>query len=344
MKYSYIGALHIHSTYSDGRKDIDFIINQAAKAGLKWIIVTDHNNLDAIKHEGYKKGVCVIAGSEITPPTANHLLAFGTNKVIDYTIGAKNYIDEVHKQGGVCFVAHPDENINRDNKQMPLRWEDWSIDTFDGLEIWNYLTDWTDRYSINKSVVLQFINRHKKATGPTKNVLAWWDRLNNNKEEIVPAICGIDAHAFDFRKLNAPFRISDYYDFFCAINQIIYLDTPLSTDIMEAKKQIILALKNANSLIINRKIFKNTNVEYYIQDKEKKTYSGEYATVGNYAKLIFKIPQKALIRIILDGTIVFEKEAKIIEYDNIENGKYRVEVYKNDCPWIFTNPIKVIKN
>ena len=342
MKHSYLGAIHIHSKYSDGRKDVGFIIKKAAQAGLKWIIITDHNNLKAKEHEGFHNGVCVIAGSEITPPTANHLLAFGINEPIDYEIGAKNYIDEVHKQGGICFVAHPDESINRDNKQSPLRWEDWSIDTFDGLEIWNYLTDWTDRYSVHKSVTWQFLFRHKNATGPTKNVLAWWDRLNLSKDYIVPALGGIDAHAFGFRKLNAPFRISDYYDFFMALNNVLYLDEPLSNDFDEAKSQIISAIKSASMTLINRKVSKNTNIEYYVSDKEKRIYSGESGVVGNYAKIIFKIPQKATVRLIHNGVIIYERETKILEYDNVQNGKYRIEVYKNSTPWIFTNPIKII--
>ncbi|MCR4881233.1 MAG: CehA/McbA family metallohydrolase [bacterium] len=343
MKYSYLGALHVHSTYSDGRKDVDYIVKQAAKAGLKWVIITDHNSLEALTHEGFHNGVCVIAGCEITPPTANHLLAFDIKEPIDYEIGVKNYIDEVHKQGGMCFVAHPDESIHRQNKQAPLRWEDWSIDTFDGIEIWNYLTDWTDRYAINKSLLFQFLFRHRHATGPTKNTLAWWDRLNIQKDEIVPAIGGDDSHAFVFKKFNVKFKIADYYDSFSSLNQILYLDVPLSSDFSEAREQILSAIKSANSIIINRQVCKNTNIEYYVLNKNKKTYSGETSTIGSYSRLVFRIPQKAVVRLIHNGVLVYEHETKILEYDNLESGKYRIEVYKDGCPWIFTNPIKVCR-
>ena len=64
MKHNYIGAMHIHSKYSDGTKDIDYIISQAKKAGLKWIIITEHNNLDAKKHEGFYGDLCVVVGTE----------------------------------------------------------------------------------------------------------------------------------------------------------------------------------------------------------------------------------------------------------------------------------------
>ena len=342
MKHNCIGAIHIHSTYSDGTKDVEYIIRQAKKTGLKWIILTDHNNLDAKKHEGIHDGVYVIAGCEITPPTANHLLAIGVDDVIDFEIGEKKYIEEVHKQGGICFPAHPDESIHRDNRQSPLRWQDWSIDTFDGLEIWNYLTDWTDSFSVNKSALLQYLNRHRKVSGPTKNVLAWWDRLNNKKEEIVPAIGGIDAHAFKIKKKYCPVKISDYKDFFLAVNNLLILDEPISRDFSEAKKQITDAIKNSNNIIINRKVCKNTNIEFYAATKEKKAFSGEILHGGMYSKLVLNLPQKATVRVIHNGVLVYEKETKILEYDNLDKGKYRIEVFKNGIPWIFTNPVKII--
>ena len=342
MTYSYLGAIHIHSTYSDGSRNIDYIVKQAAKAGLKWIIVTDHNTLDHAIHEGYQDGVCVIAGSEITPKYSNHLLAFNTKEVISEEIGERNYIEEVHNQGGFCFVAHPDESIHRDNKQKPLRWEDWSIDTFDGLEIWNYLTDWTDNYSINKNKMLQYFNRHKMAKGPTRNVLAWWDRLNSKKDDIVPAIGGLDAHSFRIGRHGFLVRISDYYDFFCALNNVVYLIEPLSKDFTEAKNQILTAIKQANNNLVNRKISKNTNFEFYVEDKDTKTFQGEIAKLGRYSKIVVKLPKKATLKLIHNGVLVYENETKILEFDNPAIGKYRVEVYYKNIPWIFSNPIKII--
>ncbi len=343
MKHNYLGALHIHSTYSDGSKDVDFIVKQAAKAGLKWIILTDHNTLKPMIHEGYQYGVCVIAGTEITPRYSNHLLAFGIKEEISEEIGERNYIEEVHKQNGICFVAHPDESIHRENKQKPLRWEDWSIDTFDGLEIWNYLTDWTDNYSIKKSKMLQYFNRHKISKGPTKNVLAWWDRLNNSKSDIVPAIGGLDAHSFRIGRHGFLVKISDYYDFFNALNNIVYLNEPLSNNFEKAKEQILCAFKNANCSLINRKISPKINYEFYVDNKEKKTYQGEIAMIGRYSKIIAKLPKKATLRLIKDGVLIYENETKILEFDKLDIGKYRIEVYHKNIPWIFSNPIKVIE-
>ena len=45
-KYQYKGAIHIHSLNSDGSGDIETITRAAQKAGLSWIILTDHNYFD----------------------------------------------------------------------------------------------------------------------------------------------------------------------------------------------------------------------------------------------------------------------------------------------------------
>ena len=71
-KYNSIGAIHIHSVYSDGTGNIDLISKAAKKAGLDWIIVTDHNSFDI--EEGIYNGVYVIKGEEISPKNENHYL------------------------------------------------------------------------------------------------------------------------------------------------------------------------------------------------------------------------------------------------------------------------------
>lgn len=342
MKYNYLGAMHIHSKYSDGTKDIEYIISQAKKAGLKWIIVTEHNNLDAKKHEGFYGDLCVIVGTEISPEKGNHLLAFNTKELINENIGSRNFIDEVHNQGGFCIPAHADESISRDNRHRPLRWDDWSINTFDGLEIWNYLTDWTDKYSVHKSTLLQYLNRHKIVTGPTKDILAWWDRLNNSKDNVFPAVAGCDAHAFSYGKYGINVKVSDYYDFFSAVNNMLILDEPLSKTYGIAKEQILNAIKAGNNVIVNRKITKNTDIEFSIVNKDEKAFSGESKQYGKYAYVNVKLPKKATIRLIHNGLLIYEAESKVLKYDKLDIGKYRVEVYYKGRPWIFTNPIKLV--
>ena len=76
-KYQYKGAIHIHSLNSDGSGDIETITRAAQKAGLSWIIITDHNYFDL--KEGIYNNVYVLKGEEISPKNKNHYLALGIN-------------------------------------------------------------------------------------------------------------------------------------------------------------------------------------------------------------------------------------------------------------------------
>src|SRR5262249_3954519 len=70
------GVVHVHTTLSDGAATPDEVIAAARAAGLKFVVITDHNDLDAKKWEGYHDGVLVIVGTEISTK-AGHLLGLG---------------------------------------------------------------------------------------------------------------------------------------------------------------------------------------------------------------------------------------------------------------------------
>ena len=57
--YEYLGNMHIHSTYSDGSLDIEAIAARASRAGLNFIIISDHYTLEGLyqNKEGYQQGV-----------------------------------------------------------------------------------------------------------------------------------------------------------------------------------------------------------------------------------------------------------------------------------------------
>src|SRR6266511_1575344 len=61
------GILHIHSVRSDGRGTRDEIASAAARAGLKFIVITDHGDATrAVEPPIYREGVLCIDGTEIS--------------------------------------------------------------------------------------------------------------------------------------------------------------------------------------------------------------------------------------------------------------------------------------
>ena len=158
--FNYLGAIHIHTKLSDGTGDINSISKAAKKAGLNWIIITDHNNFD-IK-EGFYNGVCVIKGEEISPCSSNHYIALDIKNLINPSDDTQKFVDEVRAQGGFGFAAHPDEADNRKNKAHPIKWTDKTI-VPDGIEIWNWFSDWADNYDETNifKIAYSYFFRHK---------------------------------------------------------------------------------------------------------------------------------------------------------------------------------------
>ncbi|MGI6553208.1 MAG: PHP domain-containing protein [Bacillota bacterium] len=81
--YEYIGNLHVHSLYSDGTGSMEEIASAAAKAGIDFVIVTDHGTLQALREgkEGWYKEVLILIGMEINRP-CNHYLALNIEREI----------------------------------------------------------------------------------------------------------------------------------------------------------------------------------------------------------------------------------------------------------------------
>ncbi|MDD3013875.1 MAG: CehA/McbA family metallohydrolase [Candidatus Gastranaerophilales bacterium] len=342
MKYIYPGATHIHTKYSDGTGSIKEIVSAAKKAGLKWIIITDHNNLSGLKNndEGWHDGVAVIVGEEISPEHSDHYLAFGIKEEISPDIGPENYIKQVNEQGGLGFIAHPDESLTRKNHHPPLRWTDWEMTGFTGIEIWNHLSDLVDNYDPKKALFWYF-GRNQMLSGPTSKVLYWWDSLNNETDKIIPAIGGVDVHALDYGHCGINLKIFPYSESLKTVSNVLYHDNELSEDFSEAKLQILNALKYGNNIVVNR-ILDKSYPRFYIENSQKKAYSGESINLDDSTRAVIEISRKAKIRLVYNGTVIIENDGNKLVFDNLKPGKYRVEVYFKNRPWIFANPICVV--
>ena len=171
--------------------------------------------------------------------------------------------------------------------------------------------------------------------------LRWWDELNSDKQEIVPAIGGIDAHALKVKKYLLPFTIFPYKTMFKTINNVISLSLPLSEDFNTAKEQILSALRNGNNIVINNNI-NNFIPKIEITNKLKTAQSGEFLNLDKNTNLNVDVNKKALIKVILNGNELYECFAKNCNLLLTEVGKYRVEIFINNKGFVYSNPIVVM--
>lgn len=348
--YEFPGAIHIHSTFSDGTESVEKIIKIAQKAGLRWLILTDHNTLKAkeLGMEGFYDDLCLLVGEEISPPEGNHYLAMDIQENISPDLSPERFIQEVNNQGGFGFIAHPDERTDRKNDYPPLRWDNWDITGFQGIEIWNQLSDWVDTLD-SKNGLYKVFFPNKTLTAPSQRVLDWWDRLNSNSKDIVPGIFGVDAHAL--HKYVGPLRLKilSYEEHFKSLLNYVFLQNPISPNFEEAKKQIYTALKNGNNIMVNRFLrdphgivftASSTNTE----NKCIKSCVGEIHKIHNNFDINIYTPVHAKIILYKNGIAVKEDFTSNFSFNSTEPGSYRFEAYLKNKLWIVSNPIKVVTN
>jgi hypothetical protein len=337
--YKYLGAIHIHTLYSDGTGDIETITNSAKKAGLDWIIITDHDNFSV--QEGIINGIYVIKGEEISPDYGNHYLAFGINKLIHHSDNCQENIDAVKSNGGFGFAAHPDESDVRNNSHKPLKWTDKNIKP-DGVEIWNLFSQWGDNYNDKNifTIAYSYLFKHNLITKPYRKTLDWWDKLNNENSKIVPAIAGSDAHELKISKYIIPVKILSYdYSFKTILNQI-HLKQSLSNDFGRAKEQILNAVKNGNNTIANLSAGKDIP-KIYISNNNSTVQSGEVIKLDSDTYINVECKKKTQIKVVKDGKQISTTEAKNLKLKLTDSGKYRVETEINGWGFAYSNPIMV---
>ena len=130
------GLLHVHSRASDGWGTLDEIAGAAARAGLRFVVVTDHG--DATRRPeppAYRSGVLLLDGVEIST-RAGHYIAVGLPES-PYPLGGDpaDVVEDVHRLGGFGIVAHPD------SPKPELRWTDWAAPV-DAVELINPDSSW----------------------------------------------------------------------------------------------------------------------------------------------------------------------------------------------------------
>ena len=105
------------------------IIPIAQRQGLDFLILTDHNTMQARRDgkEGFHGKLLLLVGEEIS--SEGHYLAMRIGKEVPKAQRFQPTADAVAAQGGLGFIAHPFWHKKR--------WEHWELRGFIGLEIYN---------------------------------------------------------------------------------------------------------------------------------------------------------------------------------------------------------------
>jgi hypothetical protein len=346
--YEYSGNVHIHSDYSDGSGSVDDIASYAREAGLDFIVLNDHFSLYQ-NDEGYINGVLVLQGMEVND-TANHYLAMDIEKTIDKNVEyPQRVIDDVNAQNGIGIIAHPFEKgspLFHNRRTYP--WKDWSVQGFQGIEIWNFLSQWRDGVSgIIKGIYLM-INPHSAfIQGPYREALKVLDRYQQEGCRIILA-GGSDAHNALLRIGPLKFRISPYDLCFKCINMHILTEERFSGIYLEDREKFYNAMRKGKCWVAYD-FFKNSRgFSFVIRSRTEEWGMGESIPLQNSLQAEVRTPYKARVVLMKNGRCWEKSQGQKHVFERIREGVYRVEVFHAQGlryrPWIFSNSIWVTKN
>jgi hypothetical protein len=336
------GALHMHTRHSDGSGSVDDLARAARAAGLRWIIITDHDTLAGRDEAGWRHDVLVIVDHEITPDH-NHFLALNVDATVDPQLAPQQFIDAVYAAGGFGIIAHPDERVANSFKEI-YRWDDWRIDgpsqrdgRVVGIELWNLMSDWGEHLTQRNKELLFFFPR-RGISGPTPATLAWWDRLNMAGRRTF-GVGGVDAHAFVRRVPWGKVEVFPYRWMFGTLTNYLLLDRPLDADAYTATHQVYAALAAGRHYFVNR-LDGDCPASPLAAERagERWPIGATVALDGAPLILTAQADARAELQIIHNGRILVRGRGAIRQSITAP-GVYRLEGYRQGRPWLYSNPV-----
>ena len=324
------GVYHIHTSFSDGKKDIDAIAKLANQASLDFIILTDHGspNRESYASQGWKEGVLVLAGTEISA-SRGHLVALGFNLPSrNFSLETEHAVFEIKGVGGFSIIAHP---------YSKTRWSWGEFVGYSGIEIMN--ADSMLRKDIISSLLYlpTFLLNPKYflvkiLDSPSRN-LRKWDELNTLHP--IYAYSSVDAHIL-------------YRPLFDSFHLHLMLQRHLSEDFDQASQQVFDALKKGRFYNSIHAAAHGQGFRFWGEQDAIKIPMGGSASFGSPVALHIHAPFSfaAEIHLIHNGKDIFTSSEKNVVYEAPHPGTYRVEVFlkersplRKNIPWIISNPI-----
>ena len=197
------GALHVHTSRSDGTGDPDTVAAAAARAGLSFIVFTDHGD-GSVEPTApvYRHGVLCIDAVEISTDHG-HVLALGLPRAPFVVGGAgADVLEDIARFGGMSILAHPT------SARPSLRWTGGDAG-FDGVEWLNGDSEWRDEPALALArVAWTYWFRPAESLASLLDrpveALALWDRVGGKRALV--GVAGADAHArVGFRNVGEPY-------------------------------------------------------------------------------------------------------------------------------------------
>ncbi|MBC8137278.1 MAG: hypothetical protein H8F28_15470 [Fibrella sp.] len=351
------GAIHNHSTYSDGLSDIPTVMDAAKESGVDFVLMADHNTMQPLR-DGWQERYAnespfLLVGTEVTVEGGRFLLALDVPPEYEPVIGvsAQTGINTIRAHRGFPLISLPFD--------MKHPFEDWSVSGYDGLEVLNFST--IARRHINFLslpwilIVRQFGGMmaviRMMASRPDA-ALSRWDSLTRGGVRQVVGIGSLDAHA-RMKMFGKMYAIPTYADSFRACQTHVLV----SDDIAGAERlpAVNAALRAGRCYFSYDCLGDPTNFCFLAtkEGKDAATIMGEHLPIsqGESIRFVASAPgESVLLRLYRDGKPVASSVGGTLSVTiPAHPGAYRIEAYRftgrlgaffwGVRPWIYSNPI-----
>ncbi len=351
----YRGIFHVHSKHSDDSKaSLDLIMETARRAGLDFVVITDHNTLEGCRTGTARRArtdPLIICGSEISTRDG-HLIALGIHDLVSI-VGARHasplqqgqtqgsapttqqIIDRIHAQGGFAVVAHPI------GSRTP--WRNWHVRGIDGLEIYNFAYAFYLQNKFKLLLKASFLTPGaflRSAAKPKHLALNLWEERMKRERALDPvgarrpvALGGTDAH-LHYKWLG--FKPENFLLYFQSITMIV--------EAKELTEQAVLkALFEGKSFLAFEGRGPANQFRFQARRGSQVFGMGEriFRDAGNPVRFTVKAPKSSEMKLIRNGKTLSQKKGFELSVTQGETGTYRVEVSREGKPWIISNPIYV---
>jgi hypothetical protein len=314
------GAYHLHTDRSDGRGTLAEVVRAARQAGLQFVVVTDHNVLSP-EDQGYRDGVLVVQGSEVSAPYG-HVVALGVPRELTRAERQRDAIGAIRALGGQAVLAHPF------HPRRPFtRWsnDDWlGFEVVSNDSLWGFTLSRREYWRIPLALLTL-------PWDPARSALALYrhpaEELRRYDEVAarrpVPLLCASDAHGYP-----------SYRAAFEAFS--MHLPLALAGDGAADARAVVAGLLGGRGFCVLDGIAPAWGVRL------------SAAPAGDRIDLAFATPDPSRARWLLfrDGSLAGELApgpggASFSCGGRCPRGAWRAEGRWDGDDWVFTNPIRI---
>ena len=346
------GVFHVHTTRSDGSGTVEQVARAASRAGLRFIVLTDHG--DATRPPDapmYRHGVLVVDAIEISTE-GGHVVALGLPKS-PYPLGgeARDVVEDIRRMGGVAIAAHPA------SRKSDLRWTDWRVPV-QGLEYLNGDSEWRDEpaWQLARALLaypVRPVETLASLFDRSEEAIRQWDALSKTRR--VVGLAAADAHGRVGLRAQEPYRgrlalpVPGYESVFRSMS-IALPQAHLSSHAPVDARVVLDEIAAGRVFSSVDALGRQPAFEFTAAGGEVVATGGEALAVEGPVRIavVAQAPPDARIALLRDGVQVIESPGPLLRHDvGPEPAAYRVEVRMPDAPgeprvpWIMSNPIYV---